>query len=55
MVRDMLESSKLPYGIMGKVQGNAIIFSKNDTIVNISVDKAEDVWVNTLEGLVEHG
>ncbi len=55
MVMDMLESSKLPYGIMGKVHGNSIIFSKNDATVNISVDKAEDAWVNTLEGLLEHG
>lgn len=55
IVRDMLESSKLPYGIMGKVHGNSIVFSKNDATVNISVDKAEDAWVNTLEGLVEHG
>jgi len=54
-ITEMLESSNVPYGIIGKVQGSSIIFSKNDTVVNIRVDKAEDAWVNTIEGLVEHG
>ncbi len=54
-VTDMLESSNVTYGIMGKAQGNSIILSKNGSVVDISVDKAEDAWVSVIEGLVEHG
>ena len=54
-VTDMLESSNLTYGIMGKAQGNSIMFSKNGGVVNVSVDKAEDAWVSVIEGLIEHG
>jgi phosphoribosylformylglycinamidine synthase len=54
-VRHMLESSNVTYGIMGKAQGNSIILSKNGSVVDISVDKAEDAWVSVIEGLVEHG
>jgi phosphoribosylformylglycinamidine synthase len=53
-VTDMLESSNLTYGIMGKAQGNSIMFSKNGSTVNVSVDKAEDAWVRMIEGVVEH-
>ncbi len=54
-VTGMLESSNVSYDIIGKVQGSSIILSKNSAVVNIRVDKAEDAWVNTIEGLVEHG
>lgn len=54
-VTSMLEDSSVPYGIIGKVQGNSIIFSKNSSVVDISIDKAEDAWVNMIEELVEHG
>ncbi len=54
-VRHMLESSDVTYGIMGKAQGNSIILSKNGSVVDISVDKAEDAWVSVIEELVEHG
>ncbi len=54
-IAGMLESSNVPYGIIGKVQGSSIILSNNGTVINIRVDKAEEVWVNTIEGLVEHG
>ncbi|MGH9876634.1 MAG: phosphoribosylformylglycinamidine synthase subunit PurL [Nitrososphaerales archaeon] len=54
-VTDMLESKNVTYGIMGKAQGNSITFSKNGSIANVSVDKAEDSWVRMIEGVVEHG
>ena len=54
-VTAILESSKVPYGIIGNVQGSSIVLSKNDNVVNISVDKAEEVWVNTIERVIEHG
>ena len=40
---------------MGRARGSSIIFSKNDSIVDISVDKAEDAWVSMIEGVVEPG
>ncbi len=54
-VTDMLESNNVTYGIMGKAQANSIMFSKNGSIANVSVDKAEDSWVRMIEGVVEHG
>lgn len=54
-VEDILEGSNVPYGIIGKAQGSSIILSKNDSVVNISVDKTEDAWVTMIERLVEHG
>ncbi len=53
-VTDMLESGNVVYGIIGNAQGSSIMFSKNGSVINISVDKAEDAWVS-LEGMVEHG
>jgi len=53
-VTSMLESNTIPYGVIGKAQGSAIIFSKNNSAVNISIDKAADAWLS-MERLVEHG
>ena len=54
-VTGILEGSKVPYGVIGKAQGSSITLSKNDSAVNISVDKAEDAWINTIGEVVEHG
>jgi phosphoribosylformylglycinamidine synthase len=54
-VRDILETNKIPYGMIGNVGGSLIALLKNSSVVNISVDKAEDAWINVIEGLVEHG
>lgn len=53
-VTDVLGDTNIPYGVIGKTQGSSIIFSKNGSVVNISIDKAEDAWLS-MEGLVEHG
>lgn len=55
-VTDLLKSNGIHYGVMGKAGRNSIKFMYNDTdIINVSIDKAVDTWVNTLEGIVEHG
>jgi len=55
-ITNLLEKQEIPYGTLGKAQGNSIRFTYNDkNIINVSVDKAVDAWANTLERLIEHG
>ena len=54
-VTDMLQANNVTFGVMGRARGSSIIFSKNDSIVDISVDKAEDAWISMIEGVVERG
>ena len=52
----MLENSKVPYGTIGKTGGSSIRFVKNGSeVINISIDKAADRWINTIERLIENG
>jgi phosphoribosylformylglycinamidine synthase len=55
-VTDLLKGDGIHHGILGKVKGNSIRFTRDGTnVVNVSIDKAVDAWVNTLEEIVEHG
>lgn len=52
----MLENSKVPYSTIGKTGGSSIRFVKNGSeVINISIDKAADAWINTIERLIENG
>lgn len=52
----MLEKSKVPYSTIGKTGGSSIRFVKNGSeVINISIDKAADAWINTIERLIENG
>lgn len=55
-VTDLLKGNGIHHGILGKVKGNSIRFTRDGTnVVNVSIDKAVDAWINTLEEIVEHG
>ena len=55
-VTNLLESSGIHCGVLGKIGGNSIRFIQGSKdAVNVSIDKAADAWVNTLEGIIEHG
>lgn len=52
----MLENSKVPYSTIGKTGGSSIRFVKNGSeVINISIDKAADAWINMIERLIENG
>jgi phosphoribosylformylglycinamidine synthase len=55
-VIDLLKSNNIHHGILGKAAGNSVRFAQQGTnVVNVSIDKAVDAWVNTLERIIEHG
>jgi phosphoribosylformylglycinamidine synthase len=55
-VRNSLEARGIPYGLLGKVGGSSIRFDHNGkNVMNVSIDKAVDVWMNALERIMEHG
>lgn len=55
-VIDLLENNNIHYGIVGEVTDNLIRFTQGGTnVVNVDVDKAADIWINSLEEIIEHG
>jgi phosphoribosylformylglycinamidine synthase len=52
----ILQKQKVPYSIIGKFGGQKIQFTKGKkSIVDLSVDKAQKTWLNSLGELVMHG
>ncbi|HXV65818.1 MAG TPA: phosphoribosylformylglycinamidine synthase subunit PurL [Nitrosopumilaceae archaeon] len=55
-IQNILSKKTIKYNIIGRFGGTKIIFEKNGKkIVNLSVDKAQLKWMNSLEDLVLHG
>lgn len=55
-VADLLGNNNIHHGVLGKAAGNSIRFMQGSKIVaGVSIDKAVDVWVNTLEEILEYG
>ncbi len=55
-VEKILQTQKVSYKEIGKFTGNKIQFyHKKKPIIDLSVDKAQKVWVNSLRELVTHG
>ena len=54
-LKKLEKSLKVSYGIIGTFGGDSIVFSnKKEPIINISVNKAEKTWLNSLSDLVLH-
>jgi len=52
----ILQKQKVPYSIIGKFGGKKIQFTRGKkSIVDLSVDKAQKTWLNSLGELVMHG
>jgi phosphoribosylformylglycinamidine synthase len=52
----ILQKQKVPYSIIGKFGGQKIQFTRGKkSIVDLSVDKAQKTWLNSLGELVMHG
>ena len=52
----ILQKNKVSYNAIGKFGGKKIQFNKGKkTIIDLSVDKAYKVWINSLEELIVHG
>jgi len=55
-IKSLLKQKNIPHAFIGKFSGSSIIFkNKTKTITNLRIDKAQDKWLNALEGLVTHG
>jgi len=55
-IETILEKSKTPYKIIGKFEGKKIKFYKGKkTVIDLSVDKAQKLWIKSLGDLVTHG
>jgi phosphoribosylformylglycinamidine synthase len=55
-VMSFLEQKGIPHANIGKFSGQNVIFKEKVKIVTcIRVDKAQEKWLNSLEGLVTHG
>jgi phosphoribosylformylglycinamidine synthase len=51
-----LKKSQVDFGLIGKFEGNQILFSNNGRpVAKLRVDKAHDKWFNSLKELVLHG
>ena len=52
----LLAKKGIPHGMIGKFSGHDIQFKeKGKTVTCVRVDKAQEKWLNSLEGLVTHG
>jgi phosphoribosylformylglycinamidine synthase len=52
----ILQKNKVSYKIIGKFGGKKIQFNKGKkSIIDLSVDKAQKTWLNSLRELVMHG
>jgi phosphoribosylformylglycinamidine synthase len=55
-VTSALKKSQIEFGLIGKFQGDDIIFTNNHSqVAKLRVDKAHDKWFNSLRELVLHG
>ena len=55
-VISFLGQKGIPYANIGKFSGPDILFKeKTKTVTCVRVDKAQEKWLNSLEGLVTHG
>jgi phosphoribosylformylglycinamidine synthase len=55
-IKELLTEKNIPFGIVGKFSGSNIVFKeKARMIINLRIDKAQEKWLNSLEGLVTHG
>ena len=54
-IRETLEGSGVRFGQIGRFEGESILFRGKDDTVNLRVDKAREVWLNSLKSLVLHG
>ena len=55
-VESILKQMQISYGLLGKFSGGNILFKeKSKKLVLVSVDKARQKWLNSLEALVTHG
>jgi hypothetical protein len=51
-----LGTKGIPHAKIGKFSGHDMLFKENaKTIACVRVDKAQEKWLNSLEGLVTHG
>ena len=56
VINKILKKNKIIFDEIGKFDGSHIIFEKNSKpIVSLSVDKAKNKWIKSLEELVLHG
>jgi len=49
-----LTKKKISYGIIGKFGSDQIIFEDSKEQVNLSVDKAQQTWMKSLEEIISH-
>jgi phosphoribosylformylglycinamidine synthase len=49
-----LIKKKISYGVIGKFNGDHIVFEDSKKQVNLSVDKAQKAWMNTLGEIISH-
>lgn len=55
-VEEILQKNKVSYKTIGKFTGNKIQFNHGkNTVIDLSVDKAQKAWVSSLGELVTHG
>ncbi|MGD8708607.1 MAG: AIR synthase related protein, partial [Nitrosopumilaceae archaeon] len=55
-LEEILQKNKVSYKLIGKFNGNKIQFNHGKKpLVDLSVDKAQKAWVNSLGELVTHG
>lgn len=55
-LENTLKKHKVSYGLIGKFEGDRIMFkSKDDQVIDLRVDKTQKTWLNSLEELVIHG
>ena len=52
---EVLEAGKVKFGCMGRFGGESMRFRNGDETVDLRVDKAREVWLNSLKDLVLHG
>lgn len=55
-IKTILQKNKTAYNIIGNFDGKKIKFYKGkNPVIDLSVDKAQKIWINSLRELVTHG
>ncbi len=55
-LENLLQKNKVSYNTIGRFEGNRIQFNvRKKSLIDLSVDKALKVWMNSLENLIIHG
>lgn len=54
-IKNILKSSKVSFNVIGQFKGNDLVFKeKTKSIINVKLEKAQKLWLNSLSDIILH-